>query len=207
MRRKKSKKAKRAYQQQLAEYEATKQKKAERIAELETIVAQQKAQEAANPQTTGGDYLKELPGYQFRLSEGNRAVEATQSRRNMALSGAALKELSQYNQGFASTEYDKEFNRLMAMTGMGKSADTSLANAVMGLGENTAGVAKQYGADQATYYESLNNAVQSGLRNYGYSSGGKTNTAYGGQNYDTLYGPPNIDTSVGNYPVYDYGMK
>lgn len=190
-RKKKAKKAKAAYQQQLAEYEADKEKKTARIAELETIVSQQKAQEDAAPQTTGADYLKELPGYQFRFAEGERAVGANQSKRNMALSGAALKELTMYGQGFASTEYDKEFNRLMSMAGLGQSADTGLANLASGFGAANAAIAQGQGQDQATTYASYNNAVQSGLKNYQYQqrtnaqgqAAVNPNTAYSNNQY------------------------
>jgi len=154
----KSKAKKSAYARELAAYESNKEKLSSRIGELETIVSQQQAQEAANPQTTGADYLRELPGYQFRFQEGERAVGANQSKRNMALSGAAMKELTQYGQGFASTEYDKEFNRLMSMAGLGSQSDTALANAALGFSTNIAGLEGQRGADQANYYQGLNNA-------------------------------------------------
>lgn len=51
------------------------------------------------------------PGYQFRMYEGNRGIAATQAARGGLLSGAAAKEASRYNQGFASNEYGQAYDR------------------------------------------------------------------------------------------------
>lgn len=184
-RKRRNKIKRKAYTKELAAYEGNKSKLEARIAELEQVVAKQKAE--PQNETMGADYLKELPGYQFRLKEGEDMVSAAQSRRNMALSGAALKELSQYNQDFASTEYDKEFNRLMGMAGLGQSTDTGLANLAMGFGAANANIAQGYGQDLATTYATYNNAIQSGLKNYQYQQ--RTNQMGQNQaNPDSTYG-------------------
>ena len=188
-------KKKQALAREMSAYNANKQKLEARIAELEPIVAKQKEQEALQPETTGADYLRELPSYQFRFAEGERAVGANQSKRNMALSGAALKELTQYGQGFASTEYDKEFNRLMAMAGMGQNTDVGLSNLSMGFGAANAAIAQGLGQDQATTAASYNNAVQSGLANYQYA-----------QNKNNPNNNPNSAYSQGNYNATDQGV-
>jgi hypothetical protein len=51
------------------------------------------------------------PGYEFRLAEGAKGVENSAAARGMQLSGANLKGLTQYNQNFASNEYDNWFNQ------------------------------------------------------------------------------------------------
>lgn len=51
------------------------------------------------------------PGYQFRLQQGQKAVEQSAAARGGAMSGGALKELTQYGQGFASNEYQNAFAR------------------------------------------------------------------------------------------------
>lgn len=67
------------------------------------------------------------PGYQFRLSEGQRAIDAAASARGMRNSGAALKELARYGQDFASNEYNnaynRQYNRISALAGIGQSAN------------------------------------------------------------------------------------
>lgn len=182
-----------AVQTALAQFEVEKSKAEKRIPELEQIVAQQTAeQQAAGPETMGADYLRELPGYQFRLGEGQRALDNTQSRRNMALSGAALREIGQYNQDFASTEYQNEFSRLYQMAGLGANAVTGQANAALGVGTGLSNIYGQQGADQANYYQSVNNAVQGGIGNAAYLYGKNQRpanqnqlTSYGGNTYSS----------------------
>lgn len=89
----------------------------------------------------GGDFQRDFtladfqrdPGYQFRMDEGRRGVEASAAARGGALSGGALKGLERYSQGFASNEFgnaynrfnsdrDKRFNRLASVAGVGQTA-------------------------------------------------------------------------------------
>ncbi len=85
------------------------------------------------------------PGYQFRLDEGNKAINASASSRGMANSGATMKALTRYGQDYASGEYQKaydrfnndqtnQFNRLATVAGLGQTSNTQLAQA----GSNTA---------------------------------------------------------------------
>lgn len=77
------------------------------------------------------------PGYQFRMDEGNRGIAATQAARGGLLSGAAAKEASRYNQGFASNEYGQaydrftndqagQYNKLSGIKDKGQEAATSM---------------------------------------------------------------------------------
>lgn len=51
------------------------------------------------------------PGYQFRIGEGERGVNASQAARGMLNSGRALKEMERFRQGLASDEYQNAYNR------------------------------------------------------------------------------------------------
>lgn len=51
------------------------------------------------------------PGYQFRLSEGNKAVQASAAARGGLFSGATGTALQDYSQGLASQEYGNAYNR------------------------------------------------------------------------------------------------
>ena len=68
------------------------------------------------------------PGYQFRVDEGMRSVENSQAARGNILSGGALKELSQYNQGLASDEYTNYINNLMGLSQIGQASAGQSAN-------------------------------------------------------------------------------
>jgi hypothetical protein len=54
------------------------------------------------------------PGYAFRKSEGEKALQAKQLASGNFFSGGALKEASDFNSGLASQEYGNAFNRYMA---------------------------------------------------------------------------------------------
>ena len=75
-----------------------------------------------------GDLRKSL-GYQFRLAEGQKAIERGAAARGGALSGAAIKAGLRYGQDFATNEYDNFLRRyyesmqpLERMSGQGMKA-------------------------------------------------------------------------------------
>lgn len=57
------------------------------------------------------------PGYEFRLGEGMEAIERSAAARGGLFSGKTLKDLSDYAQGQAASEYTDYFNRLRAQQG------------------------------------------------------------------------------------------
>lgn len=93
---------------------------------------------------TMADY-KEDPGYQFRLSEGQKAIDRSGAARGGSNSGAALKSLARFGQGLASEEYqnaynrfngdrDRRFNRLSSLAGIGQTANSQVGAAGQGYG-------------------------------------------------------------------------
>ena len=90
------------------------------------------------------------PGYQFREQQGQLALQRAQSSTGSAEGGAAAKELSQYNQNYASNEYNNVYNRalgtyqtnfgnLSALAGMGLSATNTGVGASNLTGTQSAG--------------------------------------------------------------------
>ena len=57
-------------------------------------------------------------GYQFRLAEGQRALENSAAAAGMLRTGNTWKDLQNYGQGAASQEYDKVYGRRMGEHGM-----------------------------------------------------------------------------------------
>lgn len=91
------------------------------------------------------DYFEEDPGYQFRLEQGNKALQNAAAATGNLNSGRALKDAIGYNSGMASQEYGNaynrfnndqtnQFNRLATITGIGQSSASALA----GVGQNYA---------------------------------------------------------------------
>jgi hypothetical protein len=80
------------------------------------------------------------PGYQFRLSEGRKALEHSAAARGTTFSGATLKALDRYNQDFSSNEFTNAYNRyqlnkttnynqLAGLAGLGQQSAQTLTNA------------------------------------------------------------------------------
>jgi len=118
-------------------------------------------------QMLSGDYSQEdlakTPGYQFRLDEGYKGLERSQSGRR--LGGRAAKEAMRYGQDYASNEFGNRFSRLsqMANYGVGGVAQSTQAGA-----QTTAGIQQAYGdigrAGQRGA-EGVNEAIQGGAQN------------------------------------------
>jgi len=79
------------------------------------------------------------PGYQFRLGEGQKALERKLNASGKTYSPEAAKALMEYNQNFGSNEYnnsynrfnidqDNLFNRLATISGFGQTASGQVAN-------------------------------------------------------------------------------
>ena len=99
------------------------------------------------------------PGYQFRFSEGQRAVESGAASRGMLMSGGTLKDLTRFGQGVAADDFNDQFNRQMAIAGGGQQAAT--AGAQMGQ-QSASGIADLYtqaGNAKASGYIGQANAI------------------------------------------------
>lgn len=84
--------------------------------------------------------FQKSPGYAFRLSEGQKALEYSQAARGGLFSGAATKELGNYNQGMASEEYGNYINHLANLARMGQSAASTQASLGVGGAKTDSGM-------------------------------------------------------------------
>lgn len=97
----------------------------------------------------GMDQFQADPGYAFRLSEGQKALERSAAARGGLLSGAAGKALVNYGQQAGSQEYQNAFNRYQAE----RSAQLQPLQSLAGVGQtatNALGAAGQNYATGAT---------------------------------------------------------
>lgn len=124
--------------------------------------------------------FQEDPGYQFRMAEGQKALERSAAARGGLNSGRTMKELARYSQGVASDEYqnaynrynadrDRRFNRLASLAGIGQTANQQVSQAGQNFA-NQAGSAAMQGANaQAAgmvgQANAWNNAISSGVNN------------------------------------------
>lgn len=93
---------------------------------------------------TGEDLYNE-PGYQFGLSEGEKAIMRAASATGGRNSGATLKALARFTQDYAGTKYNEAFNRDAASKGQ----IYSMLSGVSGTGVNAAGQTAGLGAAAA----------------------------------------------------------
>ena len=65
-------------------------------------------------QTYQGQDIYDDPSYQFRVNQGNNAIQGGAAAQGGLLSGATLKALQNYGQESASQEYQNAYNRFTA---------------------------------------------------------------------------------------------
>jgi len=118
------------------------------------------------------------PGYQFRLGEGMRAVEAGAARRHGLASGATMEALNRSAQGFASNEYGNVYNRIAGQANMGQSAAAGTAAANQNYATGASNALANLGDARAAGAIGVGNALQGGINNglgiwaYGQGQGG-----------------------------------
>lgn len=105
------------------------------------------------------------PGYQFRLGQGNQALERAAAARGMRLGGATLKAAADYNQGMASQEYGNYWNRLAGIAGVGQTATQSQIGAGQSYGNNVSNNLMAAGNARASGYMGANDALQGTVNN------------------------------------------
>lgn len=89
------------------------------------------------------------PDYQFRVNEGQRALNATLNARGLSESGAAMKEAIRYGQDMGAAEYDNRYRRLADLVNTGFSANNNAAQVRLGTAGNVAGTQMDIGNARA----------------------------------------------------------
>ena len=118
--------------------------------------------------------LNNYPGYQFALQTGGQAIRNADTPGVGALSGAALKDLMNFNVGTASNYYNQYFNqyqqqqnniynRLSGLSSLGQNAATNVGNAGMQLGTGIAGAQAGAAASQAAGQLGVANSLSSNM--------------------------------------------
>lgn len=98
------------------------------------------------------------PGYGFRLSEGQKALERSAAARGGLLSGGTGKALQRFGQDYGSQEYTNAFNRyqaerearlrpLQALTGMGGTTANTIGTSGQTMANNVGNTYMQQGVN------------------------------------------------------------
>lgn len=161
------------------------------IEDIQRIYQQQSARAAAqiNPYAQAGQtalgnlmgdpsqMLQQDPGYQFRLQQGQQAVERSLAAQGLGQSGAALKAAQEYGQGLADQTYQDYFNRQNAIASQGLGASSGLASIYGSQGDNMA-YAKAMEANMRN--EALSNLFGGGYNSQGNILEGSLSRLLGG---------------------------
>jgi hypothetical protein len=113
---------------------------------------------SSNYQKFGMSQFTADPGYAFRLSEGQKALERSAAARGGLISGSALKAATRYGQEAGSQEYTNAFNRyqterasqlqpLQSLAGVGQSATNQMGSAAGAYGTNVSNALGAYGTN------------------------------------------------------------
>lgn len=134
-------------------------------------------------QKFGMSQFQQDPGYAFRLSEGQKALDRSAAARGGLISGAALKAAGRYGQDMASQEYQNAFNRyqiernaqlapLQSLAGVGQTTAAQLGQTGAANAANVGNLITGAGAAQAAGQIGQANAITGGLGTYlNYSQG------------------------------------
>ena len=144
---------------------------------------------ATNYQRFGQAQFQQDPGYAFRLSEGQKALDRQAAARGGLISGGALKAAQAYGQNMGSQEYQNAFNRYQTE----RQAQLGPLQSLAGVGQsatNTLGAAGQQ------YGQNVGNA----LINQGYAAGNAGLGAY--QANQSMYG--NLGSAIGGVSTGDW---
>jgi hypothetical protein len=113
-----------------------------------------------------GDYQAD-PGYAFRLSEGQKALDRQAAARGGLISGGALKAAQRYGQEMGSQEFGNAFNRALTSYNTGVASENQLYNrqaALSGIGQTATNLVGQAGQNYGT-------SVGNALMNQGANAG------------------------------------
>jgi hypothetical protein len=176
---------------------------------------------ATNYQKFGMDQFTQDPGYAFRLSEGQKALDRSAAARGGLISGGALKAAQRYGQDMGSQEYTNAFNRYQ----LERNAQLNPLQSLAGVGQTTASQLGQFGAAnaanvgnlmtggaaaQAAGQVGMANAVTGGLGTYmNYSQNQVQNSLLQQalKNRGSIYGGPTVNfggSGSGTFGEGDY---
>ena len=180
---------------------------------------------------TGRVDLGQDPGYAFRLSEGQKALERSAAARGGLISGGAMKAAQRFGQDLGSQEYQNAYNRaltgynaevareatgynrLAALAGIGQTATGQIGAAGQNAAANMGNLMTSGAAATAAGQVGQANALTGGLSTYlNYNQGNNLVNALnargsGGSNFMNQYNAIGGGPASASYGYYDIPMQ
>jgi len=138
------------------------------------------------------DDFRADPGYNFRMKEGLKSLDATAAARGGLISGNALRAAQQYGQDLGSQEYMNAYNRYRT----NRSDVLTPLQSILGQGQTTASelgsAGQNYASNAGTTMMAAGNARASGYTGsadaWNRAIGGASNTINSNMLYNQMYG-------------------
>ena len=180
---------------------------------------------------TGRVDLGQDPGYAFRLSEGQKALDRSAAARGGLISGGAMKAAQRFGQDLGSQEYQNAYNRaltgynaevareatgynrLAALAGIGQTATGQIGAAGQNAAANMGNLMTSGAAATAAGQVGQANALTGGLSTYlNYNQGNNLVNALnargsGGSNFMNQYNAIGGGPASASYGYYDIPMQ
>ena len=115
---------------------------------------------------SGTKDFKTSPGYDFRMSEGTKALDRSAAARGRLFSGPQGKALTRFGQNLATDEYNQGFNRLTSLAGLGSGAVQSGNNAASQLAINVGNANTNAAAARMSGFQGAGSSINQGINNY-----------------------------------------
>jgi hypothetical protein len=119
--------------------------------------------------TTPGEKIGAMymdPGYRWRVSQTEQAIDRALASRGMYDSGRALKQINRDIGGLSSVEYGNAFNRNASLANLGQTATNTGVNAGTTAAGSVANNITGAGNATASGYVGAGNAITGGLQGY-----------------------------------------
>jgi len=132
------------------------------------------------------------PDFQFASQQGNLALERANNAKGLNLSGGALKDAMQFNQGLASQQFGNYYNRLLSLSQIGQNSANNYGSNLASLTSGQANNAANFSGQMSNSIQGQGQATASGIV-------GQANAYSGG-----LTGASNaVNGAVGNSLIYN----
>lgn len=99
------------------------------------------------------EYVRSLPGYDFRVKEGQKALERSAAARGNLFSGGTGIALNRYGQDYATGEWDNQYRRLGQLAGQGSDATGTTIQVAGQYGDAVSGNQIRAGNARASGYQ------------------------------------------------------
>jgi len=113
----------------------------------------------------GYDGFRQTQDYRFGMDQGQKAVQASAAARGGLYSGAAMRDLNQWSQDYASTRRGNYLAGLSGLAGMGLSAANMNSNAAQNSANSIGNSLAAMGNASAAGNIGMGNAITGGINN------------------------------------------